>query len=76
MLNNIKNINKSKPNGDGDWIVAVCMTPSDYLITTLLSIWKTGGAYLPLDTNFPPNRIEHILNESKPVLVIHDDNGK
>lgn len=81
-------------NGDGDWIVAVCMKPSDNLVTSLLSIWKCGGnnssslalmiacklislffvlltaAYLPLDVTFPANRISHILNESKPVLVI------
>lgn len=30
-------------NGDGDWIIAVCMKPSDHLITTLLAIWKCGG---------------------------------
>jgi acyl-coenzyme A synthetase/AMP-(fatty) acid ligase len=30
-------------NGEGDWIVAVCMKPSDNLVTTLLSIWKSGG---------------------------------
>lgn len=30
-------------NGDDDWIVAVCMKPSDHLVTTLLAIWKCGG---------------------------------
>lgn len=49
------------------------MAPSDHLITALLSIWKAGAAYLPLDVTFPLNRIEHILNEARPVLVIHDD---
>lgn len=62
----------SKPNPDGDWIIAVHISPSDNLITTLLSIWKAGAAYLPIDPSFPRNRIEHILNESKPVLVIYD----
>jgi acyl-coenzyme A synthetase/AMP-(fatty) acid ligase len=32
-----------QPNGDGDWIVAVCMKPTDHLVTTLLAIWKAGG---------------------------------
>lgn len=49
------------------------MAPSDKLIITLLAIWKAGCAYLPLDPTFPKNRIEHILNESKPVLVIYDN---
>lgn len=30
-------------NGDGDWIIAVCMKPSDNLVATLLAIWKCGG---------------------------------
>lgn len=31
------------PNKDGDYIVCVCMKPSDNLINVLLSIWKCGG---------------------------------
>lgn len=63
---------KLDSNRDGDWIIAVCMAPSDELLTTLLAIWKTGAAYLPIDPSFPANRIEHILNEAEPVLVIYD----
>lgn len=42
----ILDIAKSKnlqPNTDGDWIIAVCMKPSDNLIITLMAIWKCGG---------------------------------
>ena len=49
------------------------MHPSDNLVKILLAIWKAGAAYLPLDPTFPENRIKHILGESKPVLVVHDD---
>ncbi|CAO1426789.1 unnamed protein product [Diamesa tonsa] len=73
LLNTIK-LNDLHANQDNDFIVAVCMQPSDNLVTTLLAIWKCGAAYLPLDVTFPANRIEHILGESKPVLVIIDDN--
>lgn len=72
-IDDIVNCHKSQPNRDGDYIIAVCMQPSDRLVTTLLAIWKAGAAYLPLDPTFPPNRIEHILNEAQPVLVIHED---
>ncbi|CRK94770.1 CLUMA_CG008264, isoform A [Clunio marinus] len=72
LLNKIK-LKNLQANSDGDWIIAVCMKPSDNLVTTLLAIWKCGAAYLPLDVTFPANRITHILNESKPVLIIHDD---
>lgn len=66
---------KSIKNQDGDWIVAVCMQPSNKLILTLMSIWKSGAAYLPIDPSFPANRVEHILNESRPILVIHDESS-
>lgn len=62
-----------QPNNDGDYIVAVCMSPSDDLVTTLLAILKMGAAYLPIDPTFPSNRVDHILKEAKPVCVIYDD---
>ncbi|XP_037948636.1 mycosubtilin synthase subunit C [Teleopsis dalmanni] len=64
----------AQSNSDGDYIIAVCMQPSDALVITLLSIWKSGAAYLPIDPSFPANRIQHILQEARPILVIHDDN--
>lgn len=73
IIHLLKNKYESKSNQDGDWIVGVCMTPSKELIQVLLSIWKAGGAYLPIDPSFPQNRIEHILNEAKPVLIVHDN---
>lgn len=63
----------AQTNADGDFIVAVCMQPSDALVTTLLAIWKSGASYLPIDPTFPINRIQHILKESRPIMVIHDD---
>lgn len=59
-------------NQDGDFLVAVCMDPSDQLVVTLLAVWKIGAAYLPLDPRFPPARVSHILSEAEPMLVIAD----
>lgn len=73
MLQRVKEHFRSQPNGDGDNIVAVCMQPTDRLVTMLLAIWKAGAAYLPIDPTFPPNRIQHILGEARPVLVVYDD---
>lgn len=73
IINQVIDIDKSQPNQDGDWIIAVCMPPSDNLVVALLGIWKAGAAYLPLDVTFPANRVNHILTEAKPVLVIYDE---
>lgn len=69
------NTRELEPNQDGDWIIAVCMPPSNELIITLLAILKTGAAYLPIDTTFPKSRIDHILQEAKPAFVIYDNNA-
>lgn len=68
----ILDIAKSSENPENDLIVAVSLHPSDKLITTLLSIWKAGAAYLPLDPTFPQSRIDHILTEAKPFLLISE----
>lgn len=65
-----------QPNQDGDFIIGVVAKPSDTLIKVLLGILKTGAAYMPIDPNNPKHRIEHILNESKPIFVLHDDDYK
>lgn len=73
LIDKIKS-NDLKPNEDGDWIVAVCMLPSNELIITLLGILKMGAAYLPIDSTFPKSRIDHILEEARPTLTIYDAN--
>lgn len=65
-----KNRKKLTSNSDGDYIVAVCISPGDKLIKTLLAIWKAGAAYLPIDISFPSDRIRHIFQESKPIMFI------
>lgn len=55
---------------ESDRIVAVCLPHSIDLIVGLLAIFKSGSAYLPLDVNFPPDRVNHILQDSKPNLLL------
>lgn len=73
MIVEIAKSEKSPRNSDNDLIVAVSLHPSDKLITTLLATWKAGAAYLPLDPTFPQARIDHILTEAKPFLLITED---
>lgn len=70
LLKQTRNQNYTS-NVDNDWIIAISMEPSDELIVTLLAVLKTGAAFLPLDPVFPINRIEHIINEAKPVALIY-----
>ncbi|XP_015117736.1 uncharacterized protein LOC107041628 [Diachasma alloeum] len=66
----------SKPSTKTDSIIAVSMKPSHNLPIILLSILKSGMAYLPLDVEFPASRVKHILEESEPLMVIIDGDCK
>jgi len=51
-------------------LVAICIDRSPGMLAALLGILKAGAAYLPLDSGFPPERLDFILEDSAaPVLV-------
>lgn len=51
-------------------LVAVCLPRSAEMVISLLAVLKAGGAYLPLDLSSPPRRLQTILNEAQPRLLI------
>ncbi|MFI9276303.1 amino acid adenylation domain-containing protein, partial [Kitasatospora sp. NPDC052896] len=55
-------------------LVAVVMERSADLVTTLLAILKTGAAYLPIDPEYPADRIAYVFQDAAPTLVLatHD----
>jgi amino acid adenylation domain-containing protein len=53
-----------------DDVVAVCAERSIDLFVALLAVLKAGGAYLPIDTELPSERIALTLGEAKPRLVL------
>ncbi|WP_159787326.1 non-ribosomal peptide synthase/polyketide synthase [Streptomyces sp. NHF165] len=50
--------------------VAVVMDRSPQMVTALLAVLKTGGAYLPVDTGYPAARIEMMLRDAAPVVLL------
>ena len=50
--------------GRGD-IVAFMLPRRSYLISTMLGILKSGAAYMPIDPDYPQNRTEYMLTESR-----------
>ena len=40
------------------------------MVIVMLAIIKTGAAYLPIDPDYPADRIEFMLNDAKPKCLI------
>ncbi|KPH85867.1 hypothetical protein GLUCOINTEAF2_0203158 [Komagataeibacter intermedius AF2] len=51
-------------------LVAVCLERSPELVITILAIMKAGGAYVPLDPTYPAERIEMMLADCQPSLLV------
>ncbi|MFE9453859.1 amino acid adenylation domain-containing protein [Streptomyces sp. NPDC006739] len=51
-------------------VVAVCLPRSVDLVVALLAVQKAGGTYVPIDLDHPRSRIDYILQDAAPVLVL------
>ena len=50
--------------------VAICLKRSLELLVALLGVLKAGGACVPLDPDYPSERLSHILQDSQaPILI-------
>jgi acyl-coenzyme A synthetase/AMP-(fatty) acid ligase/thioesterase domain-containing protein len=52
--------------------VAIHCRHQPMMFPLILGILKAGGFYLPLDPNLPPLRIERILQETQPQILVTD----
>lgn len=53
-----------------DTRVAICMERSLEMIVGLLAVLKAGGAYIPLDSEYPQDRLQFMIEDSKPVVLL------
>jgi amino acid adenylation domain-containing protein len=52
--------------------VAIDMTRSVDLVVALTGVIRAGAAYVPIDPEYPAERVKHILDDAAPALVITD----
>ncbi len=55
---------------DGESIVPLLMDRSIDLLTSILAVFKTGAAYLPLDPLHPPQRLRQVITNSGAGLIV------
>ncbi|MEU4745523.1 amino acid adenylation domain-containing protein, partial [Actinosynnema sp. NPDC023658] len=52
--------------------VAVSLPRSADMVVALLGALRSGAAYVPVDPDYPADRIAHMLGDTKPVLLVTD----
>ena len=53
-------------------IVALVLGRSVPMVVAALAVQRAGGAYLPIDPDYPADRIRYLLDDAAPVLVVTD----
>jgi amino acid adenylation domain-containing protein len=53
-----------------DSIVGIMMERSVEMIIGIMGIFKAGGAYLPIDPDYPQERIDYMLNDSRAKILL------
>lgn len=53
-----------------DTLVALCLPRSATLVISQLAVLKTGGAYVPFDPAYPPERSLSALHDARPSVLL------
>jgi natural product biosynthesis luciferase-like monooxygenase protein/amino acid adenylation domain-containing protein/non-ribosomal peptide synthase protein (TIGR01720 family) len=55
-------------------LVGICLERSLEMIVAVLAVLKAGGAYIPLDPNYPADRLEFMLRDAQLSLLLTTEN--
>ncbi|HEU0053423.1 MAG TPA: amino acid adenylation domain-containing protein, partial [Longimicrobium sp.] len=50
--------------------VGICLERGFEMVVAVLAVLKAGGAYLPLDPEYPEERLRYMLQDSAPVVLL------
>src|SRR5689334_3860313 len=59
-----------------DQLVGLCVERRPHLVIGLLAILKAGGAYVPLDPSYPRERLQELVSDAAPVVIVADAMGR
>ncbi|MBY8852045.1 AMP-binding protein, partial [Saccharothrix sp. MB29] len=61
---------RARGAGPERFVGVVLANTSPDLVVALLAVWKAGAAYVPVDPQYPAERIRSTLSDSAPALVV------
>lgn len=53
-----------------DDLIALLLDRNEQIIICILAIWKSGGAYVPIDADYPIERIGYILGDTQAKVLL------
>ncbi|MGN9822127.1 AMP-binding protein, partial [Streptomyces sp. SD11] len=51
-------------------VVALCLPRGVDMVVAMLGVWRAGGAYLPLDPEYPVERLGFMLTDSRATVLV------
>lgn len=67
--NRLANLLREKGARPGRY-VGICFDRGFDLVTAMLAVAKSGAAYLPLDSSYPPDRLQFMVEDAQALLVV------
>ena len=59
-----------------DEFVALYLDKTDSIISLILGMWKSGAAFVPIDKDYPDERVRFIVSDSTTRLIITNSHHK
>lgn len=56
-------------------IIGICMNRNPHFIISILAVLKSACAYLPINPDYPSDRIDYILNHSQAKILLTDNDN-
>lgn len=63
---------REKYSIQSDDLIGVKLDRSEKMIIAILGVLKSGAAYVPIDTKYPKERVDYIVNDTKCKVVIDE----
>ena len=54
-------------------LIGICLERSIEMVVAILAVLKSGAAYVPMDPNYPPERVSYMLEDARIKILITRD---